>query len=350
MPTQRLIGLSAALALGVCAAAAAPRLAPAPPRGPSGTILIQSGDFAEQTARYATLTPDGAKEEEFSKPKGWPDDVWFPPSVVRSPGGSRAALTGNRKVRPVHQTFLAPFPEAGALDPLDGQLRPMFWSRDGKTLVVEELPAEAIAEADPGAIGKYVAIDLRTKRRAALPVPEGHWLYDRSADGLLLTAGKDPGGKLKGRRLFLLDGRGKVVRALTEEGLVPGPAEFGPDAEWVVLRAAPRSVKGVGGVPAWKLYRTPVERPKPELLAEVPDSEAVGGFALSPDGKWVAFDRSPRVPSDPKAAKPRDPGAAGEEVEFAVVVVGLDGKAPRTIKSVKTKKPFSISLGVIDWR
>jgi hypothetical protein len=76
----------------------------------------------------------------------------------------------------------------------------------------------------------------------------------------------------------------------------------------------------------------------------------VGGFALSPDGKWVAFDCGPRVSVNLNPKKTLDPDAETDEVEFAVVVVGSDGKSPRTIRSVKTKKPFSLSLNVIDWR
>jgi hypothetical protein len=323
----------------------------------TGAILIEEQDFVRQTNRFATLTPDGKTETAFTTPKNWPDTATGPSSVERSPDGKRAAMTGtdNRPRKgdatdpPQFPMFLASFPDSKELNQIDGNLELICWSPDGGTLVVRELPPDF--DTNPGGIGTFLAIDLKTAKRTPIKVPEGHWLHDRSPDGsLFLTSGKDPAGALKGKRLFLINREGKVVRALTDETMTAGRAFFGPDGKWVLLSASPRSSKAVTGTWAWKLYRTTVETPKPELLMNIPDSVAVGGFHLSPDGKWVAFNLTPRVRVDLNPEKALDPDAETDEVEFAIVVVGLDGKNPRKIRSVKTKKPFSVSLEVIDWR
>jgi RNA polymerase sigma factor (sigma-70 family) len=332
--------------------------APAAKPAPAGTILVEAQDFtphARQYRRYAVLSPDGKTEAEVADPADWPGTVTVPTDVVRSRDGRRAALRGgNTQPRkgdgtdlPHYRTFVASFPDGGGLDEVSGEVQPAFWSWDGAALVVRELPADH--DSGPGKVGRYLAIDPKTRKRTPLPVPDGHWLHDVSPDGrLFITSGTDPAGKLKAERLFLVDRGGRVVRPLTDETVIAGYAAFGSDGTWVLLRAAPRPVRAIGGLPAWKLYRAGVETPGLELVTEVPDAVAVAGFALSPDGRSVAFARQPRVAGP--GGGPPDPGFVTAEVEFAVVVVGLDGKNPRTIKSVKTNKPGSTSLTVIDWR
>jgi hypothetical protein len=356
--------------LGVCTLALVNR-AHADPDGPpratgrtapqavpalTGTVLLREQRFTGQGVRVFTLTPDGKTETEFTIPKGLPDAFTPPLDVFRSPDGKRATVrvcdTRPRKKdgkdTPFFPTVLCSFPDGKGSVPIDGELEAVCWSPDGGTLVVREVPPDDTSGAP---VGKYLSIDLKTGKRTALPIPDGHWLHDRSPDGkLFLTAGKDPAGKLKGKRVFLVGRDGTVIRPLTDETMGGGPARFGPDGTWVLLRAYPLAAKAVTGTLAWKLYRTGVENPKAELLTDVPDSADVGGFALSPDGKWVAFDRGPRVSADLNPKKSRDPDAETDEVEFAIVVVGSDGKNPRTIRSVKTRKPFSVSLSVIDWR
>ena len=335
------------------------RSAPDADPAPAGTILIREWDSARKQYLHATLTPDGNTQLEFATPKDWPaaTTVEYPHDVLRSPDGKRAVLIGNdtrpRKEDgsdpPQFPAFLCSFPQGKNLTPFGGNFEPAYWSADAGTLVVREYPADF--DTNPGGIGKFVSIELKTGKRTALPIPDEHWLLDRSPDGhRFLTSGKDPDGKLKGNRIFLLDRYGQVVRPLTDETVRVGPAKFGPDGKWVLLRAAQRSAKPVPGTAAWKLYRTAIENPKLELLTAVSDSELVGGFALSPDGKRVAFDRHPRVSVELNPEKVLDPEAETDEVEIAVVVVGLDGKDARTVRSVKTKKPFSIQLQVVDWR
>lgn len=355
-PTNRSAVLLVPTALFATLLATAGRAAPPAAPDANGTILLREQDFVRQGVRVTTLTPDGKTETGFATPKGLPDTFTPPFEVFRSPDGKRATVRGcDTRPRkgdgtdpPSFPTVLCSFPDGKGTTPIDGDLDVVCWSPDGGTLVAREMPPDDTSGAP---VGKFVSIDLKTGKRTALPIPGGHWLHDRSPDGkLFLTAGKDPAGKLKGKRLFLLDADGTVVRPLTDESLVGGPARFGPDGKWVLLRAYPLAAKGAPGLPAWKLYRTAIENPKPELLTDVPDSVLVGGFALSPDGKWVAFDRGPRVPVARNPKKVLDPDAETDEVEFAVVVVGSDGKNPRKIRSVKTKKPFSMSLDVVDWR
>jgi hypothetical protein len=324
---------------------------PAP--APAGTILLREQDFTRGTTRHLTLTPDGKTEAEFATPGGWPGTAVAPHDVLRSPDGTRAALTGtDTRPRtedgtdpPQWPVFLCSFPGGKALTPLGGDLAPEIWPRGGGTLIARELPA------DPNGIGRFVAIDLATGGRAALPVPDAHWLRDRSPDGNHYLSTSDPDGKPAPRRLYLLDRRGRVVRPLTDDALRSvGPAVFEPGGRSVVLTAAPRAARPVRGLPAWKLYRTGVEAPRPVLLTDLPDTALVGGFALSPDGKQVAYARRPRVPVDLNPRKMLDPEAETDEVEYAVVVVGVDGTNARVIRSVKTRRPFAVQLDVIDWR
>jgi len=320
--------------------------------------LVTKWDPVRRQYHHATLTPDGKIETEFATPKDWPDyTTGFPYDARRSPDGKRAVLTGadtrprnqDGKDPPQYPVFLCSFPDGSGLTPIGGDMNPLFWSPDGGTLVVRKYDPDHDTSSDP--VGPFLSIDLKTGRQTPLPIPDGHWLVGKSPDGKhLLTRGKDPAGKLKGKRLFLLDRGGRVVRPLTDESVIPGSAKFGPDGQWVLLSAEPRSAREVAGCSAMKLYRTGIETPKLELLVDVPDSATVGSFALSPDGKRVAFERCPRVSVNLNPQKPLDPEATTDEVEFAVVVVGLDGRDARTIQSVKTKKPFSTQLHVVDWR
>jgi len=333
------------------------RIAPQP--APAGTLLVKQQDFSRLSGnRVFTLTPDGKTETRFTPPVGLPDTFTPPFEVSRSPDGKMALVRGcdtrprkkdAKDPPPFFPSVLCSFADGKGTTPVYGELEVVCWSPDGGTLVVREVPED---DASGAPVGRYQSIDLKTGERTSLPIPAGQWLHDRSPDGkFYLTSGKDPTGKVSGRRVFLLDRDGNMVRPLTDLSLVGGPARFGPDGTWVLLRGYPIAAKKVPGMPAWKLYRTPLANPKTELLTPVPDSALVGGFALSPDGKSVAFDLSPRVSVDLNPKKPLDADAeTADEVEFALVVVGSDGKNPRTIRSVKTKKPFSMSLNVIDWR
>jgi hypothetical protein len=321
-----------------------------------GSILIRIQESAGQDCRLITLSPDGKTETLVNAPKGWPDTV-AKPDLERSRYGKMAAFRGNNTLPrkndgtdlPIFRAFVGSFPNGGDLLEITGDVEPAFWMRDGKSLVVRELPEHHDTKVEDRT--SYSSVDLKSLKRTPIPIPDEHWLYDLSSDGrYALTSGKDPAGKLNGKRLFLVDRTGAVIRPLTDESMIPGTARFLPNGNSVLLRAYPRSANRVLGMSAFKLYRTAIDHPKLEPIVEVPDSFCVGGFDYSPDGKWVVFEQSPRVPADLNPKKLLDHEAVTDEVEFAVIVVGLDGKNPSPIKSVKTRKPFSVTLNVIDWR
>lgn len=112
-----------------------------------GTILIS--EFIEQKYKFAALSPDGKTETAVGTPNGWPATVGEP-DILRTWKGKQAAYRGGNTTPrkndgtdlPLSRTFVGSFPNGGDLVEIEAEVGPAFWTRDGKTLLVRELPAD----------------------------------------------------------------------------------------------------------------------------------------------------------------------------------------------------------------
>jgi len=218
-------------------------------------------------------------------------------------------------------------------DPLDGEADFCLWSPDGKKLACNERLLVVDPIVGETATGHWATrhwiVDLKTKEKSELHLPEGHWLQDWSKDGnRFLSVKFDKRSEEKTEsHVSLVKKDGTEVRRLSNAKQWAWDARFSPDGK----RALYTANECPGRVFVVDLPEGKPKPVSPELNAVIYDA------CWSPDGKRIAYVwHQQRVNSD-----------QDNLVEFVLSVIDPDGKNPVTLRTEKGREGPPAH---VDWR
>jgi RNA polymerase sigma factor (sigma-70 family) len=314
--------------------------APEPPSPAGREPRVKPGRLLLYRQGHLTLIgPDGTGEQQVSKNR----DKFMPGSAKLSPDGKRLAFLIQAEgppiegVGPRRKVYVRGLdePEPGTDLNVEGQA--VMWSPDGTQLIAEEF----ISAADPKAI-KIIhwLVDVKTKEKTALKLPENHWVTDWSRDGkhFVTTAlGSEKGERTS--RLHVMNRDGTEAQALTDGRQLVVGGRLSPDGRKVLYLAPdPERKKKVRS--GLGLFVLDVQSRKSLRVEGQPLNGEFMGFCWSPDGKHIAYAWR-QVHEKEDTIQP---------TESNLIVADADGKNAVTIATEKGDSSGLITIGEVDWR
>jgi RNA polymerase sigma factor (sigma-70 family) len=306
------------------------------PKGPNKILLARHD-------RLTLIDPDGKNEKGFLA--GDAVTPSFIDGVRLSPDGRRVAFIAHVTVASDHSGPVSTEPlsfglyVAGAGDKegqsLDVSPRSFAWSPDGAEVASTEFPpGQKKLSATHG------SINVKTKQKTALKLPDDHYITDWSRDGKhLVTTRIWPGAGV-----FLMKGDGSEQQSLTEKRLPAGSyglmGRLSPDGKRLLFTIVTPKEKGVRGEPKQDLAILDIDSGKVTPVADVPINGEIRSYCWSPDSKRIAY-----TWSEVLEGKPED--LVDKEIESQLVICDPDGKNVKTIASEKGKL---ITIVGVDWR
>jgi dipeptidyl aminopeptidase/acylaminoacyl peptidase len=298
--------------------------------------------------RLASVQPDGK------------DRKWHSKRMVNSSGLPNVALLGNLRISPDgrHCAFIMGGTRVGEDDKTDIEVKlrvlgldkegPIIdlgryanewaWSPGGDTLAFSMVEYD---DAGDRFDRSSWMIDVKTKKKTTLKVPEGHIVRDWSSEGkwfLTTTSINAKEAKVKPARdsadvtrIYLVKQDGSEARPLTDLEFSASAGRFSPDGRQILFHG--RDPKG----DTWHIYAMDLKTRKPRKVSQELDG-GLGGACWSPDGKRIAY----------VWVNASDKEGDGQ-TETILMVADVDGKNSATLLSEKRQRS-DVSLWSADWR
>jgi Tol biopolymer transport system component len=287
--------------------------------------------------RLATIRPDG-------KDRKWVTEAAGPgyhpvADACLSPDGRRVAygITKNPAPPPQDQDGTSHL----YIKALDGEglgvdmgidAHVWVWSPDGGKLVVAKWDREA--EKQMKIVVSHWLMDVKTKEKTELKIPDGHIITDWSRDGkwfltISITAAPAKEDAPPLSQLNLVSQDGMVIRRLGKPSAAMG--RLSPDGKKVLFMKM-GDKRGEGQLCVMTLADGKIQQASQELNAELL------GYCWSPDSKRIAY-----------VWRQKNPMPNGQTESF-LMIVDADGKNPVTLLSEKSDNQGMITLSSPDWR
>ncbi len=317
------------IGLGAGAAERGAKEAPAAP-GEGRLLFYRQGHLT-------LIGPDGKDEKQVSKNR----DKFMPGPAWLSPDGRRIAFlvqVGIEVIENVNsrqKVYVRGLDEAEPGTDVNVEAQHVAWSPDGRQLVA----AEYFGAKDPRDVKiTNWLVDLKTKEKTALKLPDNHAVRDWSRDGkyfLTLSYGFTEDGPTW--HLHLMNRDGSEARALTDGSHPVDGGRLSPDGRRLLYLAPDPQRKGKGP----GLFVLDVARGKSVRVEGQPLNGHMGScYCWSPDGKRIAY----------SWRQFHEKEEANQETESALVVADADGSHPVTIATEKGDSAGLITLALFDWR
>ncbi len=354
--TQRIVRaaalVAAALALTVAAAtashllagertpapAAAARGAGAPEKAPRQAQPRGRGRLLFYRQGHLTLIgPDGKDEKRVSQDRG----KYMPGSAKLSPDGKRVAFLvqiqedPRPKGDPRRKVYVRGLDEPEPGTDL-GEAQFLSWSPDGKQLVVTDFVR---GEEPKDTTFLSWVVDVKTRERTALNLPNNHLVTDWSRDGkYFVTMAEDE--KAKTVTLHLVSRDGSKDRVLKPAGTLAIDGRLSPDGSRILYQAEDPQRKDKEIRDRFGLFVLNLRSGKVTRVDGQPLNGSHMGYCWSPDGKRIAhawrLDQGPQMP--------------GQMTESHLIVSDADGGNPVTVASERGEFSGLITLASPDWR
>jgi Tol biopolymer transport system component len=286
------------------------------------------------------IGPDGKDEKQASKDR----DKFMPGPAWLSPDGKKIAFLVQVDREPVagrdprREVYVRGLDEPEPGDDLGLKAQHLTWSPDGSELVAVEF----VHGDDPKDL-KFVnwLIDVKTKEKKALKLPDKHSVCDWSRDGKhFLTTAYELKKDAATARLYLMNRDGTEAQALTDGREPAYSGRLSPDGRKVLHLAPDPERKDKDSGAKWGLFVLDIKNDKSVRVEQLPLNGDLMGFCWSPDGKRIAYTwRQVHVKGGPS-----------QETESSLVVADADGKNPVTLATEKGDNDGIITIGAIDWR
>ncbi len=275
-------------------------------------LLVRKG-------RLGTLRPDGS-DFRWHSLENVADQPPAPHTCRLSPNGKRVAFGVQLRSGAPYRIYVQDLKGKNRSEDTEAKGSQWCWSHEGTRLQV----------LDPRDKVTNWLVDLKTKQKTRLnKMPQGHWVTDWSADGnwfLTTRFEVEAKGEIQAQ-LYLVKTDGSQIRPLLKPNRNGFFGRLDRDGQRVLYLTAKRD----GDTLTHRLYVADTKGGEPVPVSER-SHVLIHGYGWSPDGERVAY-----------AWQQGGEAAKGS----SVVVVGRDGKNPRTLLSTEDE---SGSLAVTDWR
>ena len=320
-------------------------------KGPNKLLFFKSGDLS-------LIDPDGKNEKavtdrQSSFPAGM--GIINPVRVYLSPDGKRLAALLVPKIdtsamplvtNPKGKLYLKGLNEKDPWSDLEVNCETIVWAPDGNQLAVTDW-----AVANRKRVTSHHIIDVKTKEKKSLKLPDNHVITDWTADGKRLltysTTFPDDKPGFPTLRLHLMNLDGTEFKTLSDEKQKLGYGRIASDGTRVLCLRTKQDGNEKPVLPPRggevEMIVLDVATGKTSAVADLPQNALFLSYCWSPDGKQIAYAWRQIHPGDPKES-------LGRETESHLIVCDTDGKNQKTIVSLKAPTSTAVVLGGVDWR
>jgi Tol biopolymer transport system component len=290
--------------------------------------------------RLATIRPDG-KDIKWITEAARPGYHPAAQGACLSPDGRRVAygITKNPAPPPQDQDgtarlYIKDLDDKGLGVDMGVDAHLWVWSPDGTQLAIAKWDREA--EKQMKMVASHWLMDVKTKEKTELKIPDGHVITDWSLDGkwFLTTSITAPPNNKDAPPLLqlnLVKREGAEVRRLGKADLSAAMGRLSPDGKKVLFMKM-GDKRGEGQLCVMTLADGKIQQASQELNAELL------GYCWSPDSKRIAY-----------VWRQKNPMPNGRTESF-LMIVDADGKNPVTLLSEKSDNQGMITLSSPDWR
>jgi Tol biopolymer transport system component len=303
-------------------------------KGPNKILLFRNGYLVQ-------VDPDGRNEKTLTTEReAVHGDARLSPDGKKFAALIRSDVVGARR-QTLHVRALDEDGTGTDLGVECKMLVSMLWSPDGAALAF----AEVSEEGKKPEFAHFV-VDVKTKEKEALKLPDGHLLTDWTRNGKFFLTTRfvaDPEKPESRRaRLYLVNRDGTEHKALTDEKQFSAFGRLSPDGTQVLYGTITFPKNGEG-LAKRELAVFDLPTGKSDAVGGTPLNGEIASYCWSPDGKRIAY-------AWRGAHWGRLDETVNKETESHLVVCDPDGKNAKTIVSEKASSPLTITIGWIDWR
>jgi RNA polymerase sigma factor (sigma-70 family) len=336
VPTHSLLHKNTSVITAIKSAPAPAKVDPKPlPKGPNKLLFYRAG-------RLSLMNP-GAKEEV----KVSEDQSKFLPGFARlSPDGRKLAVLiqvsldiPEGRNDPPRKLYARELSEKDPGLDLEIKCQHFAWSPDGTIIATTNI------EEGPDKKNIFInkLVDVKTKEKKLLKLPDNHIITDWTRDGkYFLTQSITFKEDKEISRLHLMNMDGTEHKVLHEGYQYPSSARVSADGKHVLfstMQAPPQNEVRLRD----ELMVLDIASGKTTLVAVLPMNGDVQSFCWSQDGKQIAYTWRERHDGKPEEV-------SRKETESHLVICDPDGKKQKTIASEKGEGQWDITNGQVDWR
>jgi RNA polymerase sigma factor (sigma-70 family) len=312
------------------AAKAAPAQAAGKPA--AGKILFY------RAGHLTFISPDGKEEKRVSQNRGefFPGDTWLSPDGKRYATLIQVERNPPPGRDPRRKVYVRGLDEAEPGIDLGVEAQRLTWSPDSKQLVAVDF-----AHGDDPKSLQFITwlVDVATRNKTQLKLPEKHFVCDWSRDGkYFLTTRMEFDKNPPTARLCLVSRDGTEVRELTDGKQLAAFGRLSPDGRKVLYLGTDPQRAGKAKESGLGLFVLDIRQRKATRVEGQPLNGDLMGFCWSPDGKRIAYGWREQMP------------APGQQTESHLVVADADGRNSVTIATERGDSPGMITIGASDWR
>ncbi len=316
------------------------------PKGPNKLLFFQSGFLT-------TIDPDGKSETKLNEERAdyiksryarlnratmrlSPDGKYLAFSF-RTEGFDKQPIILNSKCK-LHVRELT---EKGLGTDLDILCESFAWSADGSQIAVTDWTEGP----DQQRLTVHHLVDVKTKEKKPLKLPDNHVIGDWTRDGkYLLTNSSEMKDDKRINRIHLMNLDGTGHKALTDEKSNAAGGRISPDGTRVLCTISSPKEKQT----PWRrdLYVLHIDTGKLTPVADIAVNGSLLSSCWSQDGKQIAY-----VWQEKYAAKADDKpeDLFSPSVECHLMICHEDGKNHQSLSFTKSI-PGAAVMGGVDWR
>jgi RNA polymerase sigma factor (sigma-70 family) len=357
--------LVAGLLACVTVASVPPQEPPAPPRTPTTRPLLYAATHADPTpakvepkplpkspnkllfyrsGHLTLLDPDGKNELKVSEDRG----EFHPGDAKLSPDGKllavliqeKAAPAGTNGSGPARKLHVRELTEKEPGTDLEVECQLFTWSPDGTKIATTDF---VDGPPDKKMVATNCLVDVKTKEKKMLKLPENHVITDWSRDGkYFLTTAMIVEKDKPTARIYLMNMDGSEHKMLTDGKEIAVFGRISPDGKRILYTTV-QPPKEKQNNPRRGLNVLDIASNKTTPVADLPLNGDIQSYCWAPDGKQIAYSWR-----ELHEGKPED--LIEKETESHLVVCDPDGKNVKTIASEKGQGQWIITIGHVDWR
>jgi RNA polymerase sigma factor (sigma-70 family) len=194
-----------------------------------------------------------------------------------------------------------------------------------------------------GTVSTAIAIDVKTREKTAVPLPNNHVITDWSRDGKSFLPTSYTEDSV---RMHLMNRDGTEHQALTDKSLLAGGGRLSPDGKRVLCIAGPRPIKDQRANETETGFSIlDIATGKRTRIEGMPKNAHFVEYCWGPDGKQIAYVWAELAEGKAQEANEKD------YITY-LVVCDPDGKNQKTVATSKALEGAGryVSISGMDWR